>query len=85
MTTFQYHVRTGENGSIVIPSTPFAAGETIKIIVEKELPDESVDEDDWHFDPRAIQEMFDERISCPDLTDEDIERFKHERRMRKML
>jgi hypothetical protein len=32
MTMIQYNIHVGENGSIVIPTTPFALGEEVEVV-----------------------------------------------------
>ena len=42
-------------------------------------------DDDWRPDPAAMRQFFESRKSpVVELTDEEIEKLKHERRMRKM-
>ena len=33
MTMIRYNIQTGENGSIVIPATPFAVGEEVEVVL----------------------------------------------------
>jgi hypothetical protein len=45
-----------------------------------------VESDDWQPDPAVVREFFESRISLDvELTDDEIETLKHERRMRRML
>ena len=43
MTMLRYNIQTGTNGSIMIPTTPFAVGEEIEVVlVEKHMESPSV-------------------------------------------
>ena len=86
MTMVRYNIQTGANGSVVIPTTPFADGAEIEVVVlghETGLPLE----DDWQPDPEAIRRFREWHKALPavEITDEEIERLKCERRMRKLL
>ena len=35
MTMIRYNIQTGENGSIVIPTTPFAMGEEVEVVLKE--------------------------------------------------
>jgi len=86
MTMLRYNIQTGANGSVVIPTTPFADGAEIEVVVlghESGLPIE----DDWQPDPETIRRFREWHKALPavEITDEEIEKLKQERRMRKLL
>jgi len=86
MTMIRYNIQTGANGSVLIPTTPFADGAEIEVVVlghETGLPLE----DDWQPDLEAICRFREWHKALPavEITDEEIEKLKHERRMRKLL
>ena len=111
MTMIRYNIQTGANGSVLIPTTPFADGEEIevvlrerhgeckeKLLVRSESNDKTSEQnfnafceelampsaDDWCPEPGVVRQFFDSRKFAVDITDEEIEALKRERRMRKM-
>jgi len=84
MTMIQYNVQAGANGSILIPTTPFAIGEEVEVVlrVSKEENDDQTEQR-----KKAVEQRFYEiwnKLPAVEITDEEIENLKHERRMRKM-
>ena len=84
MTMLQYNVQAGANGSISIPTTPFAIGEEVEVVLR--VPKESDEQAEQR--RKAVEQRFYEiwnALPAIEITDEEIEQLKHERRMRKML
>ena len=85
MTMIRYNIQTGANGSVLIPTTPFADGKEIEVVLRERHRESLPPDDGWRPDPAVVRQFFESRtMTAPDLTDEEIERLKHERRMRKM-
>jgi len=91
MTMVRYNIQTGENGAVLIPETPFAAGVEVEVVLaEKHAESPSAEnrpsDDGWRPNPEAVRRFHESRKSLPpvEITDEEIEQLKHERRMRKM-
>jgi len=87
MTMLRYNIQTGANGSITIPTTPFAVGEAVEVVLMESYSESPSLEDGWRPDPGAVRRFHESRKSLPavEITDEEIEKLKLERRMRKML
>ena len=85
MTMIQYNVQVGANGSIMIPTTPFAFGEEIEVVLRVPKEESHSSDDDWRPNPEAVRQLIENRRFTIDITDEEIEQLKHERRMKKML
>jgi hypothetical protein len=66
-----------------LPNGKTAVDDFLDFCKELNLPP-MTDEDDWQPDPTAVRRLFERRIAV-EITDEEIEKLKHERRMRKML
>ncbi len=87
MTTFHFQTHISADGTLSpIPDWP--GGEADAIIVvrqpEKTRENEPID-DGWRPDPSAVREFLEWRKPLAEnITDEEIEQLKHERRMRKM-
>ena len=56
MTMVRYNIQTGANGSVVIPTTPFADGAEIEVVVLGHETGLSLD-DDWQPDPEATRQF----------------------------
>ena len=81
MPILQYETQIAKDGSITLPLMPeYHSRKVVVSVREYDL----LDDDDWEPDPAAVRWLFENRIKV-DITDEEIERLKHERRMRKML
>ncbi|MCL2743143.1 MAG: hypothetical protein FWE67_04760 [Planctomycetaceae bacterium] len=86
MTTIRYNVNTGENGSIVIPATPFAVGEKIEVVLRTPSMEDRPSDDDRQVDPArilpngktAVDDFLDfcKKLNLPPLTDEEAEQAK---------
>ena len=85
MTMLQYNVQVGADGSIVIPSVPFATGAEVEVVLRVPKEESRSSGDDWHPNPEAVRWLIENRRFAVDITDEEIEQLKHERRMKKML
>jgi len=48
MTMLRYNIQTGTNGSITIPTTPFAVGEVIEVVLMERYRESLPLDDDWH-------------------------------------
>ena len=84
MTMVQYNVQAGANGSIVIPTTPFTFGEEVEVVLR--VPTEPNEQTEQR--RKAVEQRFYEiwnELPAVEITDEEIEQLKHERRMRKVL
>jgi len=81
MPILQYETQIAKDGSITLPLMPEYHSRKVVVSVQEH---DSLDDDDWEPDPAAVRWLFENRIKV-DITDEEIERLKHERRMRKML
>ena len=85
MTMVQYNVQVGANGSILIPTTPFAIGEEVEVVLRVPTEESCLSDDDWQPNLEAVRWLIENRRFAVDITDEEIEQLKHERRMKKML
>jgi len=89
MTMIRYNIQTGENGSIVIPTTPFAMGEEVEVVLKEkyrkyrtktptrtEVADKTPEQDFLDFC---------EELAMPALSDDEVDQFKYERLKSKYL
>ena len=93
MTMLRYNIQTGANGSIVIPTTPFAVGEEVEVVLRMPQMDDDALDDDWQVDPArilpngktALEDFLDfcKELNLPSLTDEEVEQLRAERLQRK--
>ena len=84
MTTLHYNIQTGANGSILIPTTPFATGEEIEVVLVGKYKAPQPLDDDWQPDPARIlpngktpvEDFLDfcKELNLPSLTDEEKRR-----------
>jgi hypothetical protein len=77
----RYNIQTGVNGSVLIPTTPFAVGEEVEVVL-RTPKDRSLD-DNWRPDPVAVRTLIESRTFTVEMTDEEVEKLKYERRMRR--
>ena len=87
MATLQYVTQVPSDGYIALP--PEFHGRKIVVSMD-ERADVNADQprdDGWRPDPAAVRRFHESRKLLPpvEITDEEIEQLKHERRMRKML
>ena len=80
MTMIQYNVQVGANGSIVIPTTPFAIGEEVEVVLRESnsvdvLPKGKTSVDDFL--------VFCKTLNLPSLTDEEVDQAKFDYLMEK--
>jgi hypothetical protein len=88
MTMIQYNIHVGENGSIVIPTTPFALGEAVEVVLRTPR-----DDDAWQSEPTrilpngktAVDDFLDfcKELNLPSLTDEEVDQAKFDYLMEK--
>jgi F420-0:gamma-glutamyl ligase-like protein len=84
MTMIRFNTHVGADGSILIPTTPFAVGEEVEVVLR--VPKENGEQTEQR--QKAVRQRFYEiwkELPTVEITDEEIEKLKHERRMRKML
>ncbi|MCL2622406.1 MAG: hypothetical protein FWD31_01970 [Planctomycetaceae bacterium] len=87
MPVLQYETRVSPDGIITVP--PEFYGHKVVVSMNKRTDvnaDQPLD-DDRHPDPEVVRRFIESRDLLPavEITDEEIEQLKHERRMRKML
>ena len=83
----QYNIHVGENGSIVIPATPFTVGEEVEVVLR------TLKDNDRQFKPEIIQPNnktpvddflnFCKELNLPPLTDEEVEKIRFDALMEK--
>ena len=93
MTMLRYDIQTGANGSIVIPTTPFAVGEQIEVVLLEKYRDDQPLDDEWRTDPTRLMPNgktpvedflnFCEELNLPPMTDEEVEQAKFDYLMEK--
>ena len=93
MTTLHYNIQTGINGSILIPTTPFATGEEIEVVLTKKYREPQPLDDDWQPDPTQIlpngktpvEDFLDfcKELNLPSLTDKEIDQIRFDALMEK--
>jgi hypothetical protein len=86
----RYNIQTGANGSILIPTTPFAVGEEVEIVLMDK--GQSLD-DDGQPDPArilpngktAVDDFLDfcKELNMPSLTDEEVDQIRFDALMEK--
>ena len=90
MPTLQYATQVSPDGSITLPPEFYGRKVVVSVneecsSLEKKYATDQPRDKDWRPDPAAVRRFAESRtMTAPDLTDEEIERLKHERRMRKM-
>ena len=84
MPILQYETRISPEGYITLPPLPEYRSRKVIVSVRDHDP---FDDDDWEPDLEAARKFREliESSEPTDITDEEIERLKHERRMRKLL
>jgi len=92
MTMLQYETQVPLGGYITLPPEFYGRKVVVSADVEQDRTgkkngtDQPFD-DGWRPDSAAVRRFIESRKSLPpvEITDEEIEQLKHERRMRKML
>ena len=86
MTMIRYNIQTGANGSVLIPTTPFADGKEIEVVLRERHRESLPPDDGWRPDPAVVRQFHESRQLLPavEITDEEIKKLKHARRMGKM-
>jgi len=89
MTTFHFQTHVSDSGVITLP--PEYRNRKVAVVLveeqgesEKKFETAPPRDDDWRPDPVAVRKMIESRTFTVDITDEEIEKLKHERRMRRM-
>ena len=84
MPILQYETQVSPEGYITLPPIPEYQSRKVVVSVAEHDP---FDDDDWEPDLEAAQKFREiiKNMKFADITDEEIKRLKHERRMRKML
>ena len=83
MTMIRYNIQTGENGSIVIPTTPFAVGEEVEVVLMEKYRKHQTKTPartgiaDKTPEPDFLD--FCEELAMPPLSDDEVDQFKYER------
>ena len=87
MPILQYETRISPEGYITLPPLPEYCSRKVIVSVDDDPFDD--DDDDWEPNPADVRKFMDFIESQPpiaaDISDEEIEQLKHERRMRKLL
>ena len=92
MPILQYETRVAADGTITLP--PEYCGRKVVVSVDKEVDQTRFDaleekygpfDDGWRPDPAAVRQLLENRRFTVEMTDEEMEELKRERRMRKML
>ena len=89
MTTFHFQTHVSDSGVITLP--PEYRNRKVAVVLveeqgesEKKYRANRLSDDDWQPDPVAVRKLIESRTFTVDITDEEIEKLKHERRMRRM-
>ena len=89
MTMIRYNIQTGANGSVLIPTTPFADGAEIEVVVrekyEKYREKMPVRSDLAGKTPEQDFLDFCEELAMPSLSDDEVNQIKYERLKGKYL
>ena len=89
MTMIRYNIQTGANGSIVIPSTPFAVGEEVEVVLMEKYREHQAKTPTRTgvVDKTPEQDFLDfcEELAMPSLNDDEVDQLKYERLNRKYL
>ena len=83
MTTLRYSIQAGTNGSVLIPTTPFAIGERIEVILMGKSSELQSLDDDW---PNPTDEQLEKMYAMccgvlEGMTREEFDRLREERIM----
>ena len=85
----RYNIQTGANGSITIPTTPFAVGEEIEVVLmEKGRKHQTTTPTRIGVaDKTPEQDFLDfcEELAMPALNDDEVDQLKYERLKKKYL
>ena len=89
MTMIRYNVQTGANGSVLIPTTPFADGEEIEVVLREkyEKYQKQVPTRLYPTEKTPEQDFLDfcEELAMPFLSDDEVDQIKYERLKKKYL
>ena len=92
MTMLQYETQVPLGGYITLPPEFYGRKVVVSADAEQDRTGKKPGtnrplDDDWRPDPAVVRQFHESRRSFPaiEITDEEIARLKHERRMRKML
>ena len=83
MTMLRYNIQTGTNGSIMIPTTPFAVGEEVEVVLMERYREPQSLDDDWHNPTDAqLEKMYTMcRGVLEGMTREEFDQLREERIM----
>ena len=83
MTMIRYNIQTGTNGSIMIPTTPFAVGEKIEVVLRMPMAEDHTLDDDWQTPTdEQLEKMYTMcRGVLEGMTREDFDQLREERIM----
>ena len=89
MSTLQYATQVSSEGYIMLP--PEYHNRKVVVFVEdeqdrtgKKCGTDQPHDDGWRPDPIAVRKLIESRTFTVEITDEEIEQLKYERRMRRM-
>jgi len=93
MTMIRYNIQTGANGSIMIPTTPFAVGREIEVVLKERYEEFPSFDDDKRVEPAKIlpngktpvEDFLDfcKELNLPSLTDDEVEQIRYDALMEK--
>ena len=87
MTVIQYNINVGENGSIVIPATPFAIGEEVEVVLRpaKDYGRQYEPVKNQSNGETPVDDFLDfcKKLNLPPLTDEEVEQIRFDSLMEK--
>jgi len=89
MTMLQYETQVPLGGYITLPPEFYGRKVVVSADAEqdktgKKYGSDRPSDDGWRPDPVALRELIESRTFTVEITDEEIEQLKHERRMRRM-
>ena len=86
MPLLQYETRVSPDGHITLPPEFYGRNVVVSMDERTDVHADQPFDDDGQPDPEAVRRFIESRELLPavEITDEEIEQLKHERRMRKM-
>ena len=83
MTMIRYNIQTGANGSVMIPTTPFAVGEEIEVVLRMPVSEDHTLDSDWQAPTdQQLDKMYTMcRGVLEGMTREDFDQLREERIM----
>ena len=93
MTMIRFNTHVGSDGSILIPTTPFAVGEEVEVVLRVPKEESRSSDDERQCDPAkilpngktAVDDFLDfcKELNLPPLTDEEVDQVKYDYLMEK--